>query len=61
MIAPAGFEGYFEEMVDLLQLTGAPEPGARAEIAARYGLEVDLESIPRLTQEYGVHFGPPSR
>ena len=61
VISPAGFEGYFEEMVDLLRASGAPDPGARAEIAARYGLEVDLESIPRLTQEYGLQFGPPSQ
>jgi mannose-6-phosphate isomerase-like protein (cupin superfamily) len=61
VISPAGFEGYFAEMVDLLQQAGAPDPGARAELAARYGLEVDLESIPRLTQEYGLHFGSPSQ
>jgi quercetin dioxygenase-like cupin family protein len=58
MISPAGFEGYFDEMVGLLQHAGPPEPSALAAIAARYGLEVDRESIPRLTQEYGLHFGP---
>ena len=58
MISPAGFEHYFEEMVDLLQHGGPPDPGALAALAARYGLEVDLESIPRLTQEYGLQFGP---
>ncbi|CAN5259936.1 cupin domain-containing protein [soil metagenome] len=59
VISPAGFEGYFEELVDLLKKAGAPDPDALAGIAARYGLEVDLESIPRLTQEYGLRFGPP--
>ena len=58
-ISPAGFEGYFEELVDLLQRGGAPDPDALAALAARYGLEVDLESIPRLTQEYGLYFGKP--
>ena len=29
-----------------------------AALAARYGLELDFESVPRLTQEYGVSFGP---
>ena len=57
VISPAGFEGYFEELVDLLQRGGAPDPDALAVRAARYGLEIDLESIPRLTQEYGLHFG----
>jgi hypothetical protein len=30
-----------------------------AALAARYGLDVDLESVPRLTQEYGLDFGKP--
>jgi quercetin dioxygenase-like cupin family protein len=61
MISPAGFERYFEELVELLQRAGGPpEPSAVADVAARYGLEVDPESIPRLTQEYGLHFGPPA-
>ena len=58
IIAPAGFEGYFEGMVDLLQQGGPPDPGALAGLAARYGLEVDPASIPRLTEEYGLRFGP---
>ena len=57
MISPAGFERYFDEVVSLLQ-AGPSDPNALAAIAARYGLEVDLASIPRLTQEYDLHFGP---
>ena len=60
MISPAGFEQYFDEMVRLLQHVGPPDPSALAAVAARYGLEVDRESIPRLTQEYSLHFGPPA-
>jgi quercetin dioxygenase-like cupin family protein len=59
VISPAGFEGYFEELVDLLQRGGAPNPDALAALAARYGLEIDLESIPRLTKEYSLYFGKP--
>jgi mannose-6-phosphate isomerase-like protein (cupin superfamily) len=58
IISPAGFEGYFEELVELLQQAGRPDPAALAAVAARHGLEVDLESVPRLTQEYGLRFGP---
>jgi mannose-6-phosphate isomerase-like protein (cupin superfamily) len=58
VISPAGFEGYFEEMIDLLLQGGPPDPTALAVLAASYGLEVDLESIPRLTQEFGLRFGP---
>jgi mannose-6-phosphate isomerase-like protein (cupin superfamily) len=57
VISPAGFERYFAEMVELLQ-AGPPEPSALATIAARHGLEVDRESIPRLCEAYGLHFGP---
>jgi mannose-6-phosphate isomerase-like protein (cupin superfamily) len=57
VISPAGFERYFEEMIDLIPERGPPDPGALAALAARYGLEVDLASIPRLTQEHGLRFG----
>jgi mannose-6-phosphate isomerase-like protein (cupin superfamily) len=61
LISPAGFEHYFEEMVDLLQRqAGSPDPATLAALAGRYGLEVDLESVPRLTREYGLRFGPPA-
>ena len=58
IISPAGFEGYFGELVDLLQHGAPPDPSALAAVAASYGLEVDLASIPRLTEEYGLRFGP---
>ena len=60
LISPSGFERYFEEMVDLLERGGQPDPSALAAIAARYELEVDRDSIPRLTEEHGLHFGPPA-
>ena len=58
MISPAGFERYFEEMVDRLQHDPPPEPSDFAAIATRHGLEVDRDSIPRLVEEYGLHWGP---
>ena len=60
LISPAGFERCVEEMVDLLEQGGQPDPSALAAIAARYGLEVDRDSIPRLKKEHGLHFGPPA-
>ena len=53
IISPAGFEKYFREMVALPQ---DATPADRAAIAARYALEVDPQSIPRLTAEYGLRF-----
>src|SRR6186713_933375 len=61
IISPAGFEQYFEQMVDLLERSaGPPDPGALDAIAAQHGLEVDRESIPRLIEEYGLRWGPPT-
>jgi quercetin dioxygenase-like cupin family protein len=55
IISPAGFERYFREMVALPQ---DATPADRAAIAARYALDVDPQSIPRLIAEYGLHFSP---
>jgi quercetin dioxygenase-like cupin family protein len=54
IISPSGFERYFREMVDL-----APDapPETRAEIASRYGLEVDPSTIPDLVERYGLRWG----
>jgi mannose-6-phosphate isomerase-like protein (cupin superfamily) len=53
IISPAGFERYFEELVDL---TGPVTPETVAPIAARYGLEMKFESLPDLVREYGLRF-----
>ena len=52
IIAPGGFEQYFAELA-----AGAEPP---AETGARYGLEFDVDSIPRLCAEHGLVFGPAS-
>jgi quercetin dioxygenase-like cupin family protein len=53
IISPAGFEKYFEELVELF-LAGPPEPAVLREVASRYGLEVDPSSIPGLAAEHGL-------
>src|SRR4051812_17748854 len=53
IISPGGFERYFEELVDLGE---RPTPDAVVEIAARYGLEFDMTSIPALCERHGLHF-----
>jgi mannose-6-phosphate isomerase-like protein (cupin superfamily) len=58
IISPAGFEKYFEELVDVFA-KGPLDPDARREIAARYGLESQPDSIPSLCQRFGLEFGPP--
>ncbi|MDQ3720079.1 MAG: cupin domain-containing protein [Actinomycetota bacterium] len=58
IISPAGFEGYFEQLIELLGDAGPPDRAALAALAGRYGLELDFESVPRLVEEHGVSFGP---
>ena len=53
IISPGGFERYFEELVDL---RAGPTPEAVAEIAARYGLEFDMASVPVLCERHGLRF-----
>ena len=51
IVSPAGFEHYFSEVAaaegDLERL---------AEINEKYGIEMDLESIPRLCERFGLTF-----
>lgn len=54
IISPAGFEGYFKRLVALFVADGPPDPAALEVVAADHGLEVDLSSVPRLMQEYGL-------
>ena len=54
IISPGGFEGYFKRLVALFAADGPPDPAALEAVAADHGLEVDLASIPRLMQAYGL-------
>jgi mannose-6-phosphate isomerase-like protein (cupin superfamily) len=57
IIAPAGFEQYFRELVGIL--AGGPlDPEIVGELGARYGLEAKPDSIPELCERFGLTFGP---
>ena len=56
IISPAGFEKYFEELIQLFP-NGKPQPEKIGPIAALYGLEVDPSSIPGLCAAHGLTFG----
>jgi mannose-6-phosphate isomerase-like protein (cupin superfamily) len=56
IIAPAGFEKFFEELVDLGGVGGAP-PEAFGALTERYGLEVQPDTIPGLCERFGVRMG----
>ncbi len=55
IISPAGFEQYFAELVALGGSTQA-EPQTLTALAARYGLEVDPQSIPELVRRFELTF-----
>jgi quercetin dioxygenase-like cupin family protein len=59
VISPGGFEGYFAELGEVFA-GGPPDPEKIAAVAARYELEIEPESIPRLIEEHGLRApGPP--
>jgi quercetin dioxygenase-like cupin family protein len=55
IISPAGFERYFAELVELGGSTRAA-PEELAALGARYGLEVDPQSIPELVSRFELTF-----
>ena len=54
LIAPAGFEGYFAEVEPILARAGPPDAEALGAIMARYGLEMDVGSVPALIAAHGL-------
>jgi mannose-6-phosphate isomerase-like protein (cupin superfamily) len=57
VIAPGGFEGYFRELRSVIPAEGPPDLAAIVALAARYGLEFDLASVPDLLQSHGLRLG----
>ena len=58
IISPAGFERFFEELVDMGGVTQA-EPQQLAELCARYELEMDPDSVPGLLERFDLVIGEP--
>ena len=55
IIAPAGFEKFFAELVDLGGV-GAAEPEVMGELCGRYGLDMDPDSVPGLVERFDLRF-----
>src|ERR687890_2314280 len=58
IIAPGGFENYFDEIVEA-GLNGPPDPEWLGGLAARYGLEMRPETVPELLERFGLRIGEP--
>ncbi|MBA3807229.1 MAG: cupin domain-containing protein [Solirubrobacterales bacterium] len=55
IIAPAGFEQFFSELVDLGGVAQA-DPDVLGALCERYALEMDPASVPALLERFGVRF-----
>ena len=58
IISPAGFERFFRELSDMGGVLQAG-PEAVGELSARYGLEMQPDSVPELIERFGVRVGEP--
>ncbi|HEX7246258.1 MAG TPA: cupin domain-containing protein [Solirubrobacterales bacterium] len=58
IIAPAGFEHFFEGLVDIGGALKA-DPEELTELSARYGLEMKPESVPELLERFDLVLGEP--
>jgi quercetin dioxygenase-like cupin family protein len=58
IVSPAGFEGYFRDLADLVA-TGTPSSATVAELAANYGLTYgDPEWLPDIIARFGLNPPP---
>jgi mannose-6-phosphate isomerase-like protein (cupin superfamily) len=55
IISPAGFEKFFQELIDLGGVAKAPLQ-ALTRLCSRYELDIDFDSIPGLVERFGVRF-----
>jgi mannose-6-phosphate isomerase-like protein (cupin superfamily) len=58
LIVPGGFERYFAELGEIFRRPGPPDLSALGEVAARYELDLDPDSIPRLASAHGLDLRP---
>jgi mannose-6-phosphate isomerase-like protein (cupin superfamily) len=58
LISPAGFERFFQELVDMGGVAQA-EPEAFARLRERYGLEMQPDSVPELLERFQLVMGEP--
>jgi mannose-6-phosphate isomerase-like protein (cupin superfamily) len=59
IISPAGFERFFDELVDMGGVANA-SPEQLNELCQRYALDMQPESIPGLLERFGLVMGQPT-
>jgi hypothetical protein len=58
IIAPAGFERFFQELSDMGGAIAA-DPDELSALGARYGHYFELDSVPGLLERFGLQVGVP--
>jgi mannose-6-phosphate isomerase-like protein (cupin superfamily) len=58
IISPAGFERFFQELVDMGGIAQAT-PEAFGDLTQRYGMQVQPDTIPELLERFGLRMGEP--
>src|SRR5690242_14132822 len=58
IIAPAGFERFFQELVAMGGVT-AVDPEQLGQLNDRYGLQMQPETVPGLLERFGLRIGEP--
>lgn len=58
IISPAGFEGFFEELVDMGGVVKA-DPADLGPLCERYGLEIRPETVPGLLERFDLRMPDP--
>jgi mannose-6-phosphate isomerase-like protein (cupin superfamily) len=58
IISPAGFERFFQELVDMGGVAEA-DPEVFAQLRERYGLEMQPETVPELLERFQLRMGEP--
>ncbi|MDQ5807163.1 MAG: cupin domain-containing protein [Actinomycetota bacterium] len=58
VITPAGFEKYFADIAPILDGPGPPDVERLGAVMARYDMEMDMASLPRLVEQHGLRMGP---
>jgi quercetin dioxygenase-like cupin family protein len=57
IISPAGFENYFAELGRIFSADGPPDMDKLAALQLRFGLEMDMDSIPKLMAQHNIRLG----
>lgn len=54
IISPARFANYFREIAPLLAVDGPPDEQAVAAVWEKYGLTMEMESVPELIERHNL-------